>query len=106
MTFWGSVCQQTHFILQLHLISCLGAGAPLGGTAAAYDRRVRTTGSAVTAAVMASTAAGRAAVSAAKVVKPILSRDLDEAKRRVRELYRAWYREIPNTGMSDHRGSF
>lgn len=30
-------------------------------------------------------------------MKPIFSRDLDEAKRRVRELYRAWYREIPNT---------
>ncbi|XP_077414531.1 NADH dehydrogenase [ubiquinone] 1 alpha subcomplex subunit 6 [Vanacampus margaritifer] len=46
---------------------------------------------------MASTAATRAAAGAAKVVKPIFSRDLDEAKRRVRELYRAWYREIPNT---------
>ncbi|XP_077474929.1 NADH dehydrogenase [ubiquinone] 1 alpha subcomplex subunit 6 [Stigmatopora argus] len=43
---------------------------------------------------MASTAATR---TAAKVVKPIFSRDLDEAKRRVRELYRAWYREVPNT---------
>lgn len=59
----------------------------------------------LTTAVMASTAAGRAAVSAAKVVKPILSRDLDEAKRRVRELYRAWYREVPNTGMFDRCGS-
>lgn len=49
---------------------------------------------------MASTAATRAAAGAAKVVKPILSRDLDEAKRRVRELYRAWYREVPNTGTS------
>ncbi|NWY54506.1 NDUA6 dehydrogenase, partial [Chionis minor] len=39
--------------------------------------------------------AGKAAVSAA--VKPIFSRDLGEAKRRVRELYRAWYREVPNT---------
>ncbi|NXF46289.1 NDUA6 dehydrogenase, partial [Oceanites oceanicus] len=39
--------------------------------------------------------AGRGAVSAA--VKPIFSRDLGEAKRRVRELYRAWYREVPNT---------
>ncbi|CAG01654.1 unnamed protein product [Tetraodon nigroviridis] len=46
---------------------------------------------------MASTATARSAVGAAKIVKPILSRDLDEAKRRVRELYRAWYREIPNT---------
>lgn len=40
--------------------------------------------------------AGKGAVSAA--VKPIFSRDLGEAKRRVRELYRAWYREVPNTG--------
>ncbi|NXH66298.1 NDUA6 dehydrogenase, partial [Hydrobates tethys] len=39
--------------------------------------------------------AGKGAVSAA--VKPIFSRDLGEAKRRVRELYRAWYREVPNT---------
>ncbi|KAF3846779.1 hypothetical protein F7725_003857 [Dissostichus mawsoni] len=46
---------------------------------------------------MASTAATRAAAGASKVVKPIFSRDLDEAKRRVRELYRAWYREIPST---------
>ncbi|CAJ1075798.1 NADH dehydrogenase 1 alpha subcomplex subunit 6 [Acanthopagrus latus] [Xyrichtys novacula] len=49
---------------------------------------------------MASTTAARAAVGAAKVVKPIFSRDLDEAKRRVRELYRAWYREVPNTVAS------
>lgn len=40
--------------------------------------------------------AGKGAVSAA--VKPIFSRNLGEAKRRVRELYRAWYREVPNTG--------
>ncbi|KAG7216216.1 hypothetical protein INR49_029065 [Caranx melampygus] len=46
---------------------------------------------------MASAAATRTAAAASKVVKPILSRDLDEAKRRVRELYRAWYREVPNT---------
>lgn len=51
---------------------------------------------------MASTATARSAVSAAKIVKPILSRDLDEAKRRARELYRAWYREVPNTGMLHH----
>ncbi|NXT15337.1 NDUA6 dehydrogenase, partial [Prunella fulvescens] len=38
--------------------------------------------------------AGKGVVSA---VKPIFSRDLSEAKRRVRELYRAWYREVPNT---------
>ncbi|XP_056379682.1 NADH dehydrogenase [ubiquinone] 1 alpha subcomplex subunit 6 [Hyla sarda] len=41
-----------------------------------------------------------AAKSASRVVgsvKPLLSRDLNDAKRRVRELYRAWYREVPNT---------
>ncbi|KAM9247726.1 NADH dehydrogenase [ubiquinone] 1 alpha subcomplex subunit 6 isoform 2-T2 [Leptosomus discolor] len=38
--------------------------------------------------------AGKGAVTVA--VKPIFSRDLGEAKRRVRELYRAWYREVPN----------
>ncbi|KAG5832444.1 NADH dehydrogenase [ubiquinone] 1 alpha subcomplex subunit 6 [Anguilla rostrata] len=46
---------------------------------------------------MATTAATRGAAGAVRVVKPIFSRDLDEAKRRVRELYRAWYREVPNT---------
>ncbi|XP_063079911.1 NADH dehydrogenase [ubiquinone] 1 alpha subcomplex subunit 6 [Engraulis encrasicolus] len=46
---------------------------------------------------MASTAATRAASGAVKVVKPIFSRDINEAKRRVRDLYRAWYREAPNT---------
>ncbi|TNN58507.1 NADH dehydrogenase [ubiquinone] 1 alpha subcomplex subunit 6 [Liparis tanakae] len=46
---------------------------------------------------MASSAATRSAAGAARVVKPLFSRDLDEAKRRVRELYRAWYREAPNT---------
>ncbi|XP_015357322.2 NADH dehydrogenase [ubiquinone] 1 alpha subcomplex subunit 6 [Marmota marmota marmota] len=40
----------------------------------------------------------RGAVAAASTsVKPIFSRDMNEAKRRVRELYRAWYREVPNT---------
>ncbi|KAI7804079.1 NADH dehydrogenase [ubiquinone] 1 alpha subcomplex subunit 6 [Triplophysa rosa] len=43
---------------------------------------------------MASSAATR---TAAKAVKPIFSRDLQEARRRVRELYRAWYREVPST---------
>ncbi|KAM5148835.1 NADH dehydrogenase [ubiquinone] 1 alpha subcomplex subunit 6 [Mantella aurantiaca] len=38
-----------------------------------------------------------AATRTVGAVKPILSRDLGEAKRRVRELYRAWYREVPNT---------
>lgn len=40
----------------------------------------------------------RQAAAASTAVKPIFSRDLNEAKRRVRELYRAWYREVPNTG--------
>lgn len=48
---------------------------------------------------MASCAAARTA-GAARAVKPILSRDVDEAKRRARELYRAWYREAPNTGTT------
>ncbi|XP_076866433.1 NADH dehydrogenase [ubiquinone] 1 alpha subcomplex subunit 6 [Brachyhypopomus gauderio] len=46
---------------------------------------------------MASSAATRPVTGAVRLVKPILSRDIDEAKRRVRELYRAWYREVPNT---------
>ncbi|XP_072348166.1 NADH dehydrogenase [ubiquinone] 1 alpha subcomplex subunit 6 [Scyliorhinus torazame] len=37
-----------------------------------------------------------------KVVKPLLSRNQSEAKRRVRELYRAWYREVPNTIQKFH----
>ncbi|XP_013868391.1 NADH dehydrogenase [ubiquinone] 1 alpha subcomplex subunit 6 [Austrofundulus limnaeus] len=45
---------------------------------------------------MASTVATSTVAGAAKAVKPIFSRDLNEAKRRVRELYRAWYREVPN----------
>uniref|UniRef100_A0AAR2KLD8 NADH dehydrogenase [ubiquinone] 1 alpha subcomplex subunit 6 n=1 Tax=Pygocentrus nattereri TaxID=42514 RepID=A0AAR2KLD8_PYGNA len=43
------------------------------------------------------TMASSVARGAVKAVKPIFSRDVDEAKRRVRELYRAWYREVPNT---------
>ncbi|XP_036593052.1 NADH dehydrogenase [ubiquinone] 1 alpha subcomplex subunit 6-like [Trichosurus vulpecula] len=50
---------------------------------------------------MAASGVGWTASSAAgavgTAVKPIFSRDLNEAKRRVRELYRAWYREVPNT---------
>ncbi|XP_032869260.1 NADH dehydrogenase [ubiquinone] 1 alpha subcomplex subunit 6 [Amblyraja radiata] len=42
-------------------------------------------------------AACRSVAASVKVVKPFLSRDQGEAKRRVRELYRAWYREVPNT---------
>ncbi|MBN3300387.1 NADH dehydrogenase [ubiquinone] 1 alpha subcomplex subunit 6 [Amia ocellicauda] len=45
---------------------------------------------------MATSAATRAASAAFRVVRPIFSRNLDEAKPRVRELYRAWYREAPN----------
>uniref|UniRef100_A0A8C4R4G8 NADH dehydrogenase [ubiquinone] 1 alpha subcomplex subunit 6 n=1 Tax=Eptatretus burgeri TaxID=7764 RepID=A0A8C4R4G8_EPTBU len=37
----------------------------------------------------------KVASSAVKVMKPILSSDTFEAKRRARELYRTWYREIP-----------
>ncbi|XP_030058647.1 NADH dehydrogenase [ubiquinone] 1 alpha subcomplex subunit 6 [Microcaecilia unicolor] len=41
-------------------------------------------------------AAAAAAQAATTAVKPIFSRDLGEAKQRVRELYRAFYREVPN----------
>uniref|UniRef100_A0A8D1ICW0 NADH dehydrogenase [ubiquinone] 1 alpha subcomplex subunit 6 n=1 Tax=Sus scrofa TaxID=9823 RepID=A0A8D1ICW0_PIG len=47
---------------------------------------------------MAASGLPRAAAAAGTSVKPIFSRDMNEAKRRVRELYRAWYREVPNTG--------
>ncbi|KAG8138066.1 hypothetical protein E2320_003991 [Naja naja] len=47
---------------------------------------------------MAAAGVGKVAGSAVgAVVKPVFSRDLAEAKRHVRELYRTWYREIPNT---------
>uniref|UniRef100_A0A2R8VI90 NADH:ubiquinone oxidoreductase subunit A6 n=2 Tax=Mus TaxID=862507 RepID=A0A2R8VI90_MOUSE len=46
-----------------------------------------------------------AAAAASTSVKPIFSRDLNEAKRRVRELYRAWYREVPNTGKDGAPGN-
>ncbi|XP_067875460.1 NADH dehydrogenase [ubiquinone] 1 alpha subcomplex subunit 6 [Heterodontus francisci] len=46
---------------------------------------------------MAAAAAARGVMGSVKVVKPLLSRNQSEAKRRVRELYRAWYREVPNT---------
>ncbi|CAM4462534.1 unnamed protein product [Lepidochelys olivacea] len=45
---------------------------------------------------MAAAGPGKVAKAAGAAVKPIFSRDLGEAKRRVRELYRAWYREVPN----------
>ncbi|XP_059043130.1 NADH dehydrogenase [ubiquinone] 1 alpha subcomplex subunit 6 isoform X2 [Mustela lutreola] len=46
---------------------------------------------------MAASGLRRAAAAVPTSVKPIFSRDMNEAKRRVRELYRAWYREVPNT---------
>ncbi|XP_053560502.1 NADH dehydrogenase [ubiquinone] 1 alpha subcomplex subunit 6 [Bombina bombina] len=46
---------------------------------------------------MAASQATSAAARTAGAVRPLLSRDLGEAKRRARELYRAWYREVPNT---------
>ncbi|XP_043535919.1 NADH dehydrogenase [ubiquinone] 1 alpha subcomplex subunit 6 [Chiloscyllium plagiosum] len=51
---------------------------------------------------MAAAAAGGRAMGTVKVVKPFLSRNQSEAKRRVRELYRAWYREVPNTIQKFH----
>ncbi|KAM9172601.1 NADH dehydrogenase [ubiquinone] 1 alpha subcomplex subunit 6 [Pangshura tecta] len=45
---------------------------------------------------MAAAGGGKVAKAAGAAVKPIFSRDLSEAKRRVRELYRAWYREVPS----------
>ena len=82
--------------------SCPAPIWPPGGTRVFFLPNIKCgTGiSHTSSAVMASTAATRTAAGAAKVVKPIFSRDLDEAKRRVRELYRAWYREVPNTGIS------
>uniref|UniRef100_A0A2K5M0J1 NADH dehydrogenase [ubiquinone] 1 alpha subcomplex subunit 6 n=1 Tax=Cercocebus atys TaxID=9531 RepID=A0A2K5M0J1_CERAT len=46
---------------------------------------------------MAGSGIRQAASTASTFVKPIFSRDMNEAKRRVRELYRAWCREVPNT---------
>ncbi|TRY88363.1 hypothetical protein DNTS_018290 [Danionella cerebrum] len=51
---------------------------------------------------MASSAASRTGAAAGRAVKPIFSRDLNEAKRRARELYRAWYRQVPNTVHEYH----
>lgn len=39
--------------------------------------------------------AARASISGARHVKPILSLDRPQAKRRVINLYKAWYRQIP-----------
>ena len=36
-----------------------------------------------------------------KVVKPIMSQNPAEARRRVIHLYKAWYREVPHTGNED-----
>lgn len=36
-----------------------------------------------------------------KQVKPILSTDREEARRRVLNLYRAWYRQVPYIGESN-----
>ncbi|XP_004845537.1 NADH dehydrogenase [ubiquinone] 1 alpha subcomplex subunit 6 [Heterocephalus glaber] len=46
---------------------------------------------------MAASGLRSGAAVASTAVKPIFSRDMNEAKRRVRELYRAWYREVPHT---------
>ncbi|XP_002739338.1 NADH dehydrogenase [ubiquinone] 1 alpha subcomplex subunit 6-like [Saccoglossus kowalevskii] len=44
------------------------------------------------------TKVARAAVTAAKeAIKPVMSQDENEAKRRVLQLYKAWYREVPHT---------
>ncbi|XP_060705254.1 NADH dehydrogenase [ubiquinone] 1 alpha subcomplex subunit 6 [Hemiscyllium ocellatum] len=51
---------------------------------------------------MAAAAAAGRVTGTVKVVKPFLSRNQSEAKRRVRELYRAWYREVPNTIQKFH----
>ncbi|CAI9720240.1 Hypothetical predicted protein [Octopus vulgaris] len=40
-------------------------------------------------------AASRASVQGMKLVKPILSVDSTEARRRVLNLYKAWYRHLP-----------
>jgi len=44
---------------------------------------------------MAAQASGRVARMGARQVKPILSLDPTEARRRVLNLYKAWYRQIP-----------
>lgn len=45
------------------------------------------------------TQAARAA-AVAKVVQPIMSKNADEARRRVIQLYKAWWREIPITSTN------
>ena len=36
--------------------------------------------------------------SIAKAIKPIMSQNPAEARRRVLNLYKAWYREVPHAG--------
>ncbi|XP_052822751.1 NADH dehydrogenase [ubiquinone] 1 alpha subcomplex subunit 6 [Octopus bimaculoides] len=45
-------------------------------------------------------AASRASVQGMKLVKPILSVDSTEARRRVLNLYKAWYRHLPYLGKA------
>uniref|UniRef100_A0A0L8HH27 NADH dehydrogenase [ubiquinone] 1 alpha subcomplex subunit 6 n=1 Tax=Octopus bimaculoides TaxID=37653 RepID=A0A0L8HH27_OCTBM len=45
-------------------------------------------------------AASRASVQGMKLVKPILSVDSTEARRRVLNLYKAWYRHLPYLGSN------
>lgn len=40
-----------------------------------------------------------AATSFARQVKPLLSLDYAESQRRVRNLYKAWYRQVPIIGQ-------
>lgn len=42
----------------------------------------------------------QAAKRVLKEVKPILSIDQEEARKRVLNLYKAWYRQIPYIGLS------
>lgn len=44
-------------------------------------------------------AQARDAARIVRQVKPLLSLDHAESQRRVRNLYRAWYRQIPIVGM-------
>ena len=48
---------------------------------------------------MASGATQAARVAAvSKTIKPIMSQNSAEARRRVIHLYKAWYREVPHAG--------
>jgi len=48
---------------------------------------------------MASKVAHQTLKQGVKSVKPLLSTDKAQAKRRVLNLYKAWYRQIPYTGL-------